>query len=185
MQTINRAGSVSKTSDTWRKYRYLPPTRKYQQYPYLVSVSCPSLVPSKTVSTSRMLVMSLNNYLAFLWAHLEMIQRDLNVFGTSRCYQRNLVWRRFRCMPSGTVKTSQTMACVMRDLDPVLEERASNKCELTGAFIDSFLKEIGRSLYFKLGRSRNTGLMPPVKLFVPYTIFRLIIHFIVFSILIG
>ena len=43
MLTINRAGSVSKTSDTWRKYRYLPPTRKYRQYRYLVSVSCPPL----------------------------------------------------------------------------------------------------------------------------------------------
>ena len=32
MLTMNRAGSVSKTSDTWRKYRYLPPTYKYRQY---------------------------------------------------------------------------------------------------------------------------------------------------------
>ena len=43
MLTINRAGSVSKTSDTWRKYRYLLPTLKYRQYRYLVSVSCTSL----------------------------------------------------------------------------------------------------------------------------------------------
>ena len=61
----------------------------------------------------------------------------------------------------------------MRDLDAILEERASNKCELTGALIDSYLKEIGKGLYSKLGRSRNTGLMPPNRLFVPYTIFSI------------
>ena len=60
----------------------------------------------------------------------------------------------------------------MRDLDPILEERASNKFELTGPLIDSFLRELGKCIYSKLGRSRNTGLMPPVKLFVPYNIFR-------------
>ncbi len=60
----------------------------------------------------------------------------------------------------------------MRDLDPILEERALNKFELTGLLIDSFLCELGKSSYSKLGRSRNTGLMPPVKLFVPYNIFR-------------
>ena len=41
--TINSTGSVSKTSDTWWQYRYLPRTCKYRQYRYLVSVSCPSL----------------------------------------------------------------------------------------------------------------------------------------------
>ena len=46
MLTINRVGSVSKTSDTWWKFRYLPPTRKYRQYRYLVSVSCSSLLHS-------------------------------------------------------------------------------------------------------------------------------------------
>ena len=44
MLSINRTGSVSKTSDTWWKYRYTyPPARKYRQYRYLVLVSCPSL----------------------------------------------------------------------------------------------------------------------------------------------
>ena len=60
----------------------------------------------------------------------------------------------------------------MRDLDAIFEERASNKFELTGPLIDSYLRELGKAMYSKLGRSRNTGLMPPVKLFVPYTIFR-------------
>ena len=32
--------------DTWWKYRYLTPTRKYRQYRYLVSVSCPSQMAS-------------------------------------------------------------------------------------------------------------------------------------------
>ena len=60
----------------------------------------------------------------------------------------------------------------MRDLDGVLEERASNKFDLTGPLIDSYLQEIGRGFYSKLGRSRNTGLMPPIRLFIPYAIFR-------------
>lgn len=60
----------------------------------------------------------------------------------------------------------------MRDLDPILEERASYKLELVGPLIDSFLEEIGKGMFSKLGRSRNTGLMPPLRIFVPYTIFR-------------
>ena len=60
----------------------------------------------------------------------------------------------------------------MRELDGILEERAGNKFELTGPLIDGYLRELGKSISNKLGRSRNTGLMPPVRLFVPYTIFR-------------
>ena len=60
----------------------------------------------------------------------------------------------------------------MRGLDAILEERASNKLELTGPLIDSYFRELGKAMYAKLGRSRNTGLMPPVKLFVPYAMFR-------------
>ena len=60
----------------------------------------------------------------------------------------------------------------MRDLDPILEERASNKFKLTEPLIDGYLRELGKAMFAKLGRSRKTGLMPPVKLFVPYTIFR-------------
>lgn len=60
----------------------------------------------------------------------------------------------------------------MRDLDPIFEEQASYKLELVGPLIDSFFREIGRGMFSKLGRSRNTGLMPPLRLFVPYNIFR-------------
>ena len=60
----------------------------------------------------------------------------------------------------------------MRNLDAALEERASNKLELTGPLIDGFLCVLGRAIYAKLGRSRNTGLMPPVNLYVPYNILR-------------
>ena len=60
----------------------------------------------------------------------------------------------------------------MRDLDPIVEERTSNKFELSGLLIDGYLRELGKAMFAKLGRSRKTGLMPPVKLFVPYTIFR-------------
>ena len=60
----------------------------------------------------------------------------------------------------------------MRDLDPILEGRASNKFELTGLLIDGYLQEIGKTISSKLGRSRNTGLMPPIRLFVSYGILR-------------
>jgi hypothetical protein len=60
----------------------------------------------------------------------------------------------------------------MRNLDAILEERASNKLELTGPLIDGFLCEVGKAIHAKLGRSRNTGLMPPARLFVPYNILR-------------
>ena len=52
----------------------------------------------------------------------------------------------------------------MCNIDAILEERASNKLELTGPLIDGFLCEVGKA---KLGRSRST-----VRLFVPYTILR-------------
>ena len=60
----------------------------------------------------------------------------------------------------------------MRNLDGILEERVSIKLELAGPLVDGYLRELGKAITAKLGRSRNTGLMPPVKLFVPYMIFR-------------
>ena len=56
----------------------------------------------------------------------------------------------------------------MRDLDPVLEELTGNKLELVGPLVDAFLKEIGLSINAKLARSRMTGLMAPITLFMPY-----------------
>ena len=47
----------------------------------------------------------------------------------------------------------------MRNLDGILEERACNKLELTGPLIDGYLRELGKSMTDKLGRSRHTGLM--------------------------
>ena len=68
----------------------------------------------------------------------------------------------------------------MRNVDTILEERASNKLELTGPLIDGFLCEVEKAIHAKLGRSRSTGLMSPVRLFVLYTILR---H--IFSIAVG
>ena len=50
--------------------------------------------------------------------------------------------------------------------------RCSLKLEITGPLIDSYLKEIGRAFSVKLGRSKCTGLMPPIKVFIPYNILR-------------
>ena len=60
----------------------------------------------------------------------------------------------------------------MRDLDPVLEELTGNKLELVGPLVDGFLKEIGLSINAKLARSRMTGLMAPITLFMPFQIFK-------------
>ena len=67
----------------------------------------------------------------------------------------------------------------MRNLDAILEERASYKLEMVGPLIDGYLTEIGKGMFAKLGRSRNTGLMPPIKLFVPYSIFRHVCNIVV------
>ncbi len=60
----------------------------------------------------------------------------------------------------------------MRKLDPILEEHASNNLELTGLLIEGFLCEVEKAMHTKLRRSCSTGLMLPVRLFVPYTILR-------------
>ena len=70
---INSAGSVSKTSDTWWQYRYLPPTCKYRQYRYLqlVLVLCPSLlITGEThLSPSPLLGDATEN----IWAKIKLI----------------------------------------------------------------------------------------------------------------
>ena len=59
-----------------------------------------------------------------------------------------------------------------RDLVPVLEELIGNKLELVGPLVDGFLYEIGLSIHAKLGRSRMTGLMAPITLFMPFQIIK-------------
>ena len=57
-------------------------------------------------------------------------------------------------------------------LDPVLEELLGNKLELIGPILDGFKKEVRLSIHAKFGRSRMTGLMALVVLFMPFQIFR-------------
>ena len=57
-------------------------------------------------------------------------------------------------------------------VDPVLEELTGNKLELVSPLVDGFLKEIGLSINAKLARSRMTGLMAPINLFMPFQIFK-------------
>ncbi len=56
----------------------------------------------------------------------------------------------------------------MRNIDTILEERASNKLELTGPLIDGFLCEVEKAIHAKLGRSCSTGLMPHVHTHAPH-----------------
>ena len=60
----------------------------------------------------------------------------------------------------------------MQNLDKVLEERCSMKLGLVGPLFDGYFREIGKAFVAKLGRSRKSGLMPPIRLFIPHAIFR-------------
>ena len=60
----------------------------------------------------------------------------------------------------------------MRNMDGLLEEVISNRLELCGPLIDSYLKEIGKGVVSKLNRSKVTGLATPVILCVLWPVFR-------------
>lgn len=60
----------------------------------------------------------------------------------------------------------------MRDLDPVLEELTGDKLELVGPLLDGYIKEIGLSIYVKVGRLRMIGRMAPFVLFMLFQIFK-------------
>ena len=61
----------------------------------------------------------------------------------------------------------------MRGLNGVMEERMLNKIELAivGPVIDSYVKHMGNLIYSKLARSKNTGLMSTITLFILWPIF--------------
>ena len=60
----------------------------------------------------------------------------------------------------------------MTEMDPLLEEVIGNKLEMVGPLVDSYLKEVGKSIYQKLCRSKATGLMNPVVIFIPWAVYR-------------
>ena len=60
----------------------------------------------------------------------------------------------------------------MAQMDGQLEEVIGNKLELAGPLIDSYLKEICKCIASKLNRSKATGLVNPVVLFLPWAVFR-------------
>lgn len=60
----------------------------------------------------------------------------------------------------------------MGEMDSLLEEVVGNKLEMVGSLVDSFLREAGKSLSQKLCRSKATGLMTPVVIFIPWQVFR-------------
>ena len=55
----------------------------------------------------------------------------------------------------------------MAEMDSQLEEVVGNKLELVGPLVDSFLKEIGKSIISKLSGSKATGLITPVSVYFP------------------
>lgn len=60
----------------------------------------------------------------------------------------------------------------MLNMNSQLEEVVGNKLELVGPMLDSYLKEIGKSMKNILSRSKATGLVSPIILFVPWSVFR-------------
>ena len=57
-------------------------------------------------------------------------------------------------------------------LDGELEKVVGNRLLLAGPLVDSFLYEIGKSVYEKLRRSHLTGLAPPITTFMPIQVFN-------------
>jgi len=57
-------------------------------------------------------------------------------------------------------------------MNGLLEEVVGNKLELCCPLIDSFLKEIGKSIVSKLNWSKLTRLASPVILFVPWQVYQ-------------
>ena len=60
----------------------------------------------------------------------------------------------------------------MLNMDGLLEEVVGNKLELAGPMIDGYLLELGKSMKSMLTRSKRTGLVNPVSLFIPWMVFR-------------
>lgn len=62
----------------------------------------------------------------------------------------------------------------MQNLDSIIimEERMANKLELVGPMMDSYLNRTGTLILTKLARSKTTGLMPPVNIFIPWPVFQ-------------
>ena len=60
----------------------------------------------------------------------------------------------------------------MCGLNGIMEEPMRNKTELVGPVVDSYVKHTGNLIYSKLGRSKNAGLMSPITIVIPWSIFR-------------
>ena len=107
---------------------------------------------------------------------------NLRPFGTESDTERGVgFWKRNSVALKFSIKKERVrMVClakekpnyIMRDLDPVLEELTGNKLDLVGPVLDGFNQEIRFFMYSKLERSRTTGLMSPVVLFIPFQIFK-------------
>ena len=56
------------------------------------------------------------------------------------------------------------------ELDQHTEKNIGNRLLLSGPLIDQYLEEIAKSISSKLSRSKLTGLIPPVSMFIPWEI---------------
>lgn len=92
----------------------------------------------------------------------------------SRFWNTSLVEMKFsveRTWIKSIQKAKSKLNYRMKNMDGLLEEVVSNKLELCGPLINSFLKEIGKSILSKLNRSKVTGLASSVILFVPWQVY--------------
>jgi hypothetical protein len=60
------------------------------------------------------------------------------------------------------------------DMDGKTEKLFGNRLVLAGPMIDGYLKEIGSAMLRKLVRSKLTGLAPPVTMYIPWGVMKLI-----------
>lgn len=65
----------------------------------------------------------------------------------------------------------------MGNLDALHEEVCGSKLEISGPLIDSYLGEFGNGIQQKLIRSKATGLVSPIVLFIPWSVFKYFLPF--------
>jgi hypothetical protein len=72
-------------------------------------------------------------------------------------------------------KTKKKPNFGMGNMDALHEEVCGSKLEISGPLIDSYLEELGNGIQQKLIRSKGTGLVSPIILFIPWSVFK---HFL-------
>ena len=103
-----------------------------------------------------------------LRCHSESSERGINFWNTSITEMKFSVERDW----VKSVRVAENKPNYgMEDMDGQLEEVVGNKLELVGPLLDGYLNEIGKAISQKLLRSKATGLMAPIVLYILWVVF--------------